>query len=211
MIKFIKESYLFLLIFILLLIKEPLYKMFFINEEQYDIITCHNLEEEYNKLLEFNNIDLIYKKNSYNTYVLYKDIYNYLEEITISGGREYFKKYNPVIYDNTLVGIISDVYKNSSKVTLLTNKDTNLSVKVNDNIGVLTSENNKLVVKNISNYSDIFIGDQVFTSGIGYITNEIYIGTVEKVIDKGLEKHLIINYDIDIVDINYITVLGEES
>ena len=51
----------------------------------------------------------------------------------------------------------------------------------------------------------------MFTSGIGYITNEIYIGTVEKVIDKGLEKHLLINYDIDIVDINYITVLGDES
>ena len=67
-----------------------------------------------------------------------KDIYNYMNEITIRGGKDYDFNSNIVLYDNTLVGIIDRVYEKSSVVKLITNKGSKISVKINDNIGVLS-------------------------------------------------------------------------
>lgn len=206
-----KDNFLLLVIFIIFLLKEPIYKLITNNYETYTPIKCEQLKNEYNKLLEFNNIDVIYDLEYTNTIILYKDIYDYLNEITIKGGRD--KEYNnnnAVIYDNTLVGFINKVNQNSSKVTLLTNNDSKISVKINNEIGVLESKNTKLIVSNISNYSNINIGDSIYTSGLGNFEENIFIGTVKNITleNNKLEKIIEINYNLDIKDINYVTVLG---
>ena len=207
--KIFKDNYILLLIFIIFLFKEPFYKYFINDYITYTPLKCEQLEKEYNKLLEFNNIDVIYNLEYINTMILYKDIYEYLDEITIKGGNDKGYNYNPVIYDNTLVGIISKVNKNSSKVTLLTNNNSKISVKINNEIGMLEYKKSKLVVSDISNYSNINIGDFVYTSGLGNIEENIFIGTVKNITleNNKLEKIIEINYNLDIKDINYVTVL----
>jgi len=208
--RIIKESYLFLILFFLVLLKEPLINMINIdiNKCNYDYEILLN---EYNKILNFSKIDVIYKVDYINTYILNKNIYNYLNEITIKGGNDLKLNNNPVIYNNTLVGIVSKVNKNTSIVKLLTNNNSKISVKINNEVGLLKYKNNELIVENISNYSTISIGDKIYTSGLGNIKENIYIGTVKniKLNNKNIEKTIIVSYDIDIKDINYITILRE--
>ncbi len=209
MINILKNSYLFLILFLLLLGKDIIINITPFYENNNNLIEYKLLEDKYNKLLEFNEIDYIYNSKYYNTYIIYKDIYNYLNEITIHGGINNFKKNYLVIYDNTLIGIIDKVNKNSSQVKLITNSKSKISVKINDNIGLLNFKDNKLMVSNLSNYSDIKVGDLVYTSSLGDIKESIYIGIVKEVIltNKELEKQVIVDYKIDIKDINYVTVM----
>ena len=213
MIKILKESYLFIIFFILLLLKNPLYKLFTIKDNIYTPLKCSITEQEFNKLLEFNEIDLIYDSEYLNTYIIYKDIYNYLDEITIRGGKDKNLKNFPVVYDNTLIGIISKVEKTSSIVKLLTNPNIKVSVKINDTIGVLENNNDELIVSNITNYSDINIGDYVYTSGLGNIKENIFIGEVKNITinNKDIEKRVVVDYKINIKDIDYVTIIKEQK
>ena len=206
---FIKESYLFLVVFIIILLKEPIYKLFSIKDNLYNPIKCEFLENDYNKLLEFNNIEVIYNNEFINSYIIYKDIYDYMNTITIRGGLDKNFQNNPVIYDNTLIGIISKVNNNSSVVNLITNKASKISVKINDNVGVLEYKNGKLLVSDISNYSNISVGDSIYTSGLGNIHENIYIGTVKNITlnNKDIEKIIEVDYKLDIKNIDYVTVL----
>ncbi len=213
MFKILKQNYLYLILFVIILLKEPLYKLFYIKENIYNTLSCNILEDDYNKLLEFNEIDVVYDVNYINTIIIYKDIYNYMNEITIRGGKDKKLDNNPVIYDNTLVGIISKVNSNSSKVKLLTNKDNKISVKINEEIGLLEYSNNELIVSNISNYSNINIGDMIYTSGLGNIKENIFIGIVKDIVNsnKDIEKKIIVDYRIKIKNIDYVTIIKESK
>ncbi len=208
--KLIKNSYSFIIVFLLFLLKDPIYRIINIKNNSWQTTQCKNLERKYNKLLEFNDIDYVYESSSINTYVIYKDIYNYLNEITIRGGKDYGLSNNAVLYDNTLVGVIYKVGKTSSVVKLLTNKDMRISVKINDEIGVLEHIDNKIIIRNISNYSSIKIGDSIWTSGIGNIDEDIFIGLVKdiKLNNKSIEKIIEVDYKLNIKDIDYVQVLA---
>jgi len=209
--RIIKESYIFLILFLIFLLKEPIYKLFMIEDNIYNTTRCEFLESDYNKLLEFSEIDLIYESDYINTFIIYKDIYDYINEITIRGGRDKKIKNNPVIYDNTLVGVIDEVNENSSVVKLVTNKDSKISVKINEEIGILEYKNGNLIVSNISNYGNILKGDSIYTSGLGNIHENIYIGRVLdiKLDNKNIEKIITVDYQLNIKDINYVTILKE--
>lgn len=205
----IKDNYLFIILFLIIILKQPIYKIFKLEKNDYTPIKCSFIESDYNKLLEFNNIDLIYESDYINSYIIYKDIYNYMNEITIRGGLDLNLNNNAVIYDNTLVGIIDKVNNNSSIIKLITNKKSKISVKINDNIGILEYKDNELIVSNISNYSDITEGDYIYTSGLGNIHENIFIGVVKsiKLDNKKIEKIISVDYKLNIKDINYVTIL----
>ena len=209
--KFIKETYLFLILFIIFLIKDPIYKIFTIQNNIYNTIRCNILESDYNKLLEFSEIDVVYESDYINTVIIYKDIYNYMNEITIRGGLDKELSNNPVIYDNTLVGFISKVNKNDSIVKLITNNSSKVSVKINDELGLLEYKDGSLIVSNINNYANIKVGDNIYTSGLGNVKESIYIGEVKDIIidSKGIEKKVIVDYKLNIKDIDYVTVIKE--
>ncbi len=211
MIKIIKNNYLFLVLFLVVVLKEPLYELLEVTNDIYTPLRCSITENDYNKLLEFSEIDYIYESDYLNTYIIYKDIYNYLDTITIRGGKDYEFNGNPVIYDNTLIGIIDKVNENSSTVKLITNNNSKISVKINDELGLLEVKNNELIVSNISNYGNISKGDLIYTSGLGKIRENIYIGKVKDIIidNKGIEKKIIVDYSIEIKDLKYVTVMKE--
>ena len=212
-IKFLKESYLFFILFLIFILKEPVYRLFTIKNDVHREEKCEILERDYNKLLEFSKIDLKYESDYLNTYVIYKDMYDYMNEITIRGGKDQELNNNPVIYDNTLVGFIDKVNKNSSIVKLITNNNSKVSVKVNDEVGVLEYKNNELIVSNISNYSNIAVGDSIYTSGLGNIKEKIYIGLVKEINldNKDIEKIIKVDYKLKIKDIDSVSILKESK
>ena len=209
------NRYTILIIFLILFIfKDYLYSLINIKEIQIDnCIYLKNIEKNYEELLEFSNIEINYNLDYLNSYIIYKDIYNYLKEVTILGGKDKnLKENDPVIFNNTLVGTIKKVNKTTSIVKLITNNESILSVKINNEIGILEYDNT-LKITGISNYGNIAIGDEIYTSGFGNIPENIYIGKVKDIIldSKNIEKIIYLDYSIDLKGINYVTILKESK
>lgn len=209
------NKYTILIIFLMLFIfKDYLYNLINIKEIQIDnCIYLKNIEKNYEELLEFSNIEINYNIDYLNSYIIYKDIYNYLKEVTILGGKDKnLKENDPVIFNNTLVGTIKKVNKTTSIVKLITNNESIISVKINNEIGILEYDNT-LKITGISNYGNISIGDEIYTSGFGNIPENIYIGKVKDIIldRKNIEKIIYLDYSIDLKAINYVTILKESK
>ena len=209
------NRYTILIIFLMLFIfKDFLYNLINLKEIQIDnCIYLKNIEKNYEELLEFSNIEINYNIDYLNSYIIYKDIYNYLKEVTILGGKDKnLKENDPVIFNNTLVGTIKKVNKTTSIVKLITNNESILSVKINNEIGILEYDNT-LKITGISNYGNIAIGDEIYTSGFGNIPENIYIGKVKDIIldSKNIEKIIYLDYSIDLKGINNVTILKESK
>ena len=144
------------------------------------------------KDIEFqDNLDIIVSR------VKYRDVYEYSNTLTIfKGTKNNVNVGDAVLTNNGLVGIISKTYDYYSVVSLITNKKSNISVKINDAVGVLKLENNKLVVTSINNYKNISIGDEIYTSGLGNLPDNIYIGKVKSVSLNDTEIEKVIEVDI---------------
>lgn len=75
-----------------------------------------------------------------------------------------------LVNQDGLVGIIKELKKDYSECIMLPGI-TNLSVKINDSFGTLTSyENGLYVINDLSNYDDVAINDPVYTSTIGNLS-----------------------------------------
>lgn len=167
------------------------------------------LENKYNKLLEANNFLEKSDLNIIISQIKYRNIYNFKEEITIyKGYLDGIKKDSLVISNDGLIGVIKDTYKHTSIVRLITNKYSNISVKINDSYGILKYQDNSLIVANLSNYEKINIGDLIYTSGIGNLPGDIYIGKVEDISlnNTNIEKIIKVDLAADINNINYLYV-----
>ena len=69
-----------------------------------------------------------------------------------------------------------------------------------------------LTVQNISNNANILVGDRIYTSGIGITKENIYIGTVKEIKKNtsGIEEVIIVDYQLNIKDLLYVTVIKED-
>ena len=183
------------------------------NDIDMDIITenyCNNITTEYNELLNINNINYNSSLNLNISKVMYRDIYDYNNYIAIyKGSNDNLVKNMAVINEFGLVGIIDKVNKNNSIVKLITNIDSNISVKINDNFGILKVSNNKLIVSDISNYNNINIGDKIYTSGLGNVIGDLYVGEVSDISlnSTNIEKIITVKSNVDFNNIKYIAVV----
>lgn len=166
-------------------------------------------EKEYQKLsnilkIDFSSFNIEYSK------VMLQNIYDFYNKITINKGtNSNIEKGQAVINEKGLIGIINKVSNNSSEVNLITNPNTNISVKINNSYGILTTKDNKLIVKNIKTNSEIKEGEQVFTSGLTNIPEGILVGTVKSITKSSLELEYILEITsaIDIYNISYVGVV----
>lgn len=145
------------------------------------------------KDIDFNdNLDIIVSR------VKYRDVYEYSNTLTIfKGSKNNINVGDAVLTNNGLVGVISKTYDYYSVVSLITNKKSNISVKINDAVGVLKLENGKQVVTSINNYKNISIGDEIYTSGLGNLPDNIYVGKVKSVSLNDTEIEKVIEVDIE--------------
>lgn len=187
-----------IIIYLLFLMKDSLFSLID-NRTAITENTCQSnslyYQEEYEKILQSLNIDIPNQTIIYSKIII-RDIYDFYNKITISKGENANLKVGDiVINEQGLIGIIAKVAKNYSEVKLITNKDTNISVKINDSYGILYAIDNKLYVKNIKLDNIINIGDIVYTSGLTNIPENIKIGTVKKVNKDSLELEYILDID----------------
>lgn len=172
------------------------------------------LKAENNHLKE--EIDNLTKVGTYASYhyvltkMSYRSIYD-SQEIYIKGGNEDgFAVNYAVVNSEGLVGVVSDVNESTSKVKLLTGVP-NLSVKINDTYGTLSSyEDGLLVISNISNYSKVNLNDEVYTSTLGAIKERLLLGTVYRIEDNDISKKIFVKSKVDFNNLNYLYVVGGE-
>ncbi len=157
-----------------------------------------HLKEELDNIKKINDIEFDDNLDIIVSRVKYKDVYEYSNTLTIfKGSKNNINVGDAVLTNNGLVGIISKTYDYYSVVSLITNKKSNISVKINDAVGVLKLENGKLVVTSINNYKNIVVGDEIYTSGLGNLPDNIYVGKVKKVSLNDTEIEKVIEVDIE--------------
>lgn len=168
-----------------------------------------NIINEYNELLKLvnlhkDNYNLIYSK------IIKREIYEFNDKVTIlKGSKDNIKKGDIIINEYGLVGIITKVENNSSEVSLITNNDTNISVKVGESYGILYSKDHKLKIKNMKIAGVIKEGDEVITSGLTNIPEGIKIGKVIDIKKDELELEYILDIEgISLHNLKYVGVLS---
>ena len=172
---------------------------------------CISLENDYNELLEINEFNIANNFNLIVSKVYLRDIYDFTNTLTIyKGTNSGLKEGLAVINNSGLIGTIKSVSDEASVVELITSKNSNISVRINDNYGILKMDNGVLVVKDLVANSDISIGDEIYTSGLGNLPSDIYVGKVINVSLNNTEIEKIIEVDlaVDLNNINYILVVS---
>lgn len=171
---------------------------------------CTSLENDYNELLKINDFKITSELNLVVSKVMLRDIYEFNDTLTIyKGTNAGINEGNAVITDKGLIGVVSKVNKESSVVELITNKSSNISVRIGSSYGILNMQDNSLIVSDLSMYDDVFIGEEVYTSGIGNLPGDIYIGNVIdiKANNTEIEKILEVSPVVDLSTINYVMVV----
>ncbi len=202
-----------LLIFILFLSKDHLLGFISNTKDLQEFIYDTKLEyykEEYTEMQSLLNIPESDYEVTYGKIIL-RDIYEFYDEITINVGTSSgIKVQDLVINELGVIGVIKEAHKNSSVVELLTNKDMELSVRVGSSYGILSSKDEKIIIKNIKLNETIKEGDTVYTSGLTSIPKDIKIGTIKSISKDNLELEYILEVESlsRLEDINYVAILS---
>ena len=127
--------------------------------------------------------------------------------ILMSGKKDNISIKSPVVDNNNLLGYISELGNNSSRVIALTDINTKIPAFVpNKNIKIIVSGNNSNFLE-ISNYLDISSlksGDKVFSSGDGNMyPSGLFIGTIK----IKLDGKIIVEPFSNLNDLNYVQVI----
>lgn len=209
---------LLLLIVVTILLKEEIYDFLFKatftkkTEENICVIRNESIEEKYQELVEAYGYTDTYPYTLNPSKILFRDIYDLGSSITIyKGSKDGYLEKNLVVNESGLVGIISKVNLHSSKVELLTNEHLNLSVKVEENYGILKYEEDTLIVRGINNKGEVEIGDLVYTSDISIYPEKVLIGEVKEVSTDNyeIEKVLKITPAVDFTNLKYVSVITD--
>lgn len=211
-----KNSLIFIIFIFLFIFKENFYKLYDTPDLEFNYLKENELnyyKNEYEKILNIYNMG-INDSNYILSKVIYRDVYDFYNEILINKGEsDNVKKGDAIVSTKGLVGVISKVNKNSSYVNVLYNKNLKVSVSINDTYGILESINNKLYVTNVLSDSIINIGDIVYTSGLTSITGNIPVGIVKSISttkDK-LTKIIEVKEISNLKDIDYVVIISNKE
>ena len=216
MIRKYKDYILLLIVFILIIFTPYISRLiyYFNNDLNIDNITnsyCNSLESEYNELLEINEFNIASNLNLIISKVYLRNIYNFTSTLTIYKGSNLgISDGMAVINDKGLIGVIDSASSDTSVVKLITNNSSNISVRINDSYGTLKMLDNKLVVKDLTADALISIGDSIYTSGLGDLPKDIYVGKVVDVTlnNTEIEKIIEVSPAVDLNNINYVLVVA---
>ena len=215
MIKKYKDYIILLIVFLLIIFGSNINALLCsfdnnLNTDNINNFYCTSLENNYNELLKINNFKITSEFNLVVSKVMLRDIYEFSNNLTIyKGSNDGIKEGNAVITDKGLIGVISKVNKENSIVELITNKSSNISVRINSSYGILNMQGDSLIVSNLSMYDDVFVGQDIYTSGIGNLPGDIYIGKVKdiKTNNTEIEKILEVSQAVDLSTLNYVMVV----
>ena len=194
------EYYILVIILITFMVNNRIVINKEINNKNMNEIYCSNNIQDYEEYKKYSNDNKFIL-----TKVKYRDIYKYKNEITIyKGYNDGIKEENGVINDTGLVGIVIKSNKETSVVRLITNNDSNISVKINNNYGILKYNGSLYIDDLVGKVSN---GDLVYTSGLGSIMENILVGSVVDVTNGVIKVESI----VDMNTINYLYVIEDNN
>ena len=197
--------YIFIIIFLVVLFRTSILnlfmnvkKMFTSAEPNIEIVTLkeenRRLKDEYTSLLDFKsriNID-----EDYTITNVHKSNYGF-DKIVLNGS---FKENSEIVSDDGLVGIITKSDNNLSFGDYLFN--THILVRIDDTEGKIygRDDDGNLLIKEISNYNNIKINDNVSSM------HGMCIGKVVNIIYEDLESIIVVKMG-DVYNLNYVGVI----
>lgn len=200
-----RNYYIFIIIFLAVLFRTSILnlfmnvkKMFTSAEPNIEIVTLkeenRRLKDEYTSLLDFKsriNID-----EDYTITNVHKSNYGF-DKIVLNGS---FKENSEIVSDEGLVGIITKSDNNLSYGDYLFN--THILVRIDDTEGKIygRDDDGNLLIKEISNYNNIKINDNVSSM------HGMYIGKVVNIIYEDLESIIVVKMG-SVNNLNYVGVI----
>ena len=200
-----RNYYIFIIIFLVVLFRTSILNLF-VNvktmftsaEPNIEIVTLkeenRRLKDEYTSLLDFKsriNID-----EDYTITNVHKSNYGF-DKIVLNGS---FKENSEIVSDDGLVGIITKSDNNLSYGDYLFN--THILVRIDDTEGKIYGRDNdgNLLIKEISNYNNIKINDNVSSM------HGMCIGKVVNIIYEDLESIIVVKMG-SVNNLNYVGVI----
>lgn len=200
-----RNYYIFIIIFLVVLFRTSILnlfmnvkKMFTSAEPNIEIVTLkeenRRLKDEYTSLLDFKsriNID-----EDYTITNVHKSNYGF-DKIVLNGS---FKENSEIVSDEGLVGIITKSDNNLSYGDYLFN--THILVRIDDTEGKIygRDDDGNLLIKEISNYNNIKINDNVSSM------HGMCIGKVVNIIYEDLESIIVVKMG-SVNNLNYVGVI----
>lgn len=200
-----RNYYIFIIIFLVVLFRTSILnlfmnvkKMFTSAEPNIEIVTLkeenRRLKDEYTSLLDFKsriNID-----EDYTITNVHKSNYGF-DKIVLNGS---FKENSEIVSDDGLVGIITKSDNNLSYGEFLFN--THILVRIDDTEGKIygRDDDGNLLIKEISNYNNIKINDNVSSM------HGMCIGKVVNIIYEDLESIIVVKMG-SVNNLNYVGVI----
>ena len=200
-----RNYYIFIIIFLVVLFRTSILnlfinvkKMFTSAEPNIEIVTLkeenRRLKDEYTSLLDFKsriNID-----EDYTITNVHKSNYGF-DKIVLNGS---FKEDSEIVSDDGLVGIITKSDNNLSYGEYLFN--THILVRIDDTEGKIygRDDDGNLLIKEISNYNNIKINDNVSSM------HGMCIGKVVNIIYEDLESIIAVKMG-SVNNLNYVGVI----
>ena len=200
-----RNYYIFIIIFLVVLFRTSILnlfmnvkKMFTSAEPNIEIVTLkeenRRLKDEYTSLLDFKsriNID-----EDYTITNVHKSNYGF-DKIVLNGS---FKENSEIVSDEGLVGIITKSDNNLSYGDYLFN--THILVRIDDTEGKIygRDDDGNLLIKEISNYNNIKINDNVSSM------HGMCIGKVVNIIYEDLESIIVVKM-ASVNNLNYVGVI----
>lgn len=200
-----RNYYIFIIIFLVVLFRTSILnlfinvkKMFTSAEPNIEIVALkeenRRLKDEYTSLLDFKsriNID-----EDYTITNVHKSNYGF-DKIVLNGS---FKENSEIVSDDGLVGIITKSDNNLSYGEYLFN--THILVRIDDTEGKIYGRDNdgNLLIKEISNYNNIKINDNVSSM------HGMCIGKVVNIIYEDLESIIVVKMG-SVNNLNYVGVI----
>ena len=200
-----RNYYIFIIIFLVVLFRTSILnlfmnvkKMFTSAEPNIEIVTLkeenRRLKDEYTSLLDFKsriNID-----EDYTIANVHKSNYGF-DKIVLNGS---FKENSEIVSDDGLVGIITKSDNNLSYGEYLFN--THILVRIDDTEGKIYGRDGdgNLLIKEISNYNNIKINDNVSSM------HGMCIGKVVNIIYEDLESIIVVKMG-SVNNLNYVGVI----
>lgn len=200
-----RNYYIFIIIFLVVLFRTSILNLF-VNvktmftsaEPNIEIVTLkeenRRLKDEYTSLLDFKsriNID-----EDYTITNVHKSNYGF-DKIVLNGS---FKENSEIVSDDGLVGIITKSDNNLSYGDYLFN--THILVRIDDTEGKIygRDDDGNLLIKEISNYNNIKINDNVSSM------HGMCIGKVVNIIYEDLESIIVVKMG-SVNNLNYVGVI----
>lgn len=189
----------------------------FVKDNSYEIENKILIAENKNLKLELNRYqELKLEKYLNYNYKITKLLINNVEDILdkgiiLLGEKDNIKENMIVVSNEGLIGIVHKTYKDYSVINFITGKQ-NISVKINDTLGIIDSYNIKdqtFLINKIDNYANININDNVYTSAYSIYPEDIYLGKVIAIHNDSynVEKYITIKSDINLYNTFYVGVI----